>query len=134
METDPMALEQRRIRMTRNRQRIVTASMVIHHIVSGCFYASYVVYEHDIRTNGPVKYCSPNIFIGHSAGSDLVEAINLYKIIMNLIVVVWLVVVTSILSKTVRNASDGWTLKRNNRRLLVIIWAFITVYILSSCI
>ena len=108
--------------------------MILHHIVSGSLYTSYVVYEHDIRNNGPVKYCSPNIFIGHSTGSNLVDTINLYKIVNNAIVVIWLVVVTLVLSKTVRNASDGWTLKRNNRRLLVIIWAFITVYILSSCI
>ena len=51
---------------------------------------------------------------------------------MSAIVIVWLTVVTYQLSKTIKMGSSDWTLKKNNKRLLVIIWTFICVYVLSS--
>ena len=127
-----MILEQKRIIITKKHQSIVTFVMVLYHLLSAIFIFLYIIHEHKFRNSDKEKYCNPAAFINAANSSALIGTYNIYRSIISVIEIVWLTVVTYQLSKTIKLGSNDWTLKKNNKRLLVIIWTFITVYVLSS--
>lgn len=40
----------------------------------------------------------------------------------------WLIVVTLILSRILQVETEDWTLMKNNRRLLLVVWGFIAAF------
>ena len=122
-----MALEQKRFEITRKQQRVVTLIMVLYHVFFGAFYICFIVYQHDLRNRTP-DYCSAKAFVGKANIKQLLGFYNVSRLIVTVIINTWLLVVTGILSRTIRKSTDDWTLIKNNRRLLMIIWGFIILY------
>ena len=122
-----MALEQKRFEITRKQQRVVTLIMVLYHVFFGAFYIWFIFYQHDLRNSKP-EYCSAKAFLGKQNIRQLLGVYNVSRQIVTVIINTWLLVVTGILSRTIRKSTDDWTLIKNNRRLLMIIWGFIILY------
>ena len=127
-----MFLEQKRIKITRKHQSIVTLVMILYHILSSLFVFLYILHEHKFRNSDKEKYCNPAAFIDAANSGALIGTYNYCRTTVAVIMIVWLTVVTSLLSRTIKLGTNDWTLKKNNKRLLVIIWTFIIVYVLGS--
>ena len=53
---------------------------------------------------------------------------DLFKLVVSSLIVLWLILATMILSRMLRSETEDWTLTKNNGRLLVVVWGFITAY------
>ena len=105
----------------------MTRITIFYHIIAAAFYAAFIIFEHYFRSTKP-EYCYPIAFVGKDYMKRLFGFYPYFRIIVTVLINTWLIIVTSILSRTIRKQTDDWTLQKNNKRLLVIIWSFIIVY------
>lgn len=126
-EPDARGLEVRRISITRRRQRLVTGFMVFYH------FGVIFIYGYLIQSQHIARYpdlCSAVAFVKQYSEDDRPQLgiYNYFRFATTMIINCWLLIITAMISTTIRKLSDDWTLKKNNRRLLVVIWCFIIVY------
>ena len=102
--------------------------MILYHFATVAFYIVYIVYEHNLRNEKPQLYCISTAFVGRDLIQSLIGFYSLFRIVMIIMINTWLIFATASLSKIVRKETEDWSLTKNNRRLIVIIWAFVTAY------
>ena len=86
-----------------------------------------VVHQHIERKNDSTHSCRPEVFLQEEKDYEGDE--DYIRLVTSLSINLWLIIATFILSRMLSSETEDWTLMKNNRRFLVVIWGFITAYI-----
>ena len=131
INVDVRTVEMDRITKTRRLQQMVKIGVVVMNCLVLTAYIAFVVGEVEYRKSLRHKDdCTAKAYL-EDGGSSLAGLFAPYawaRFGFSIIINVWLIIVTCMLSTTLRGEADGGLLKEYCR-LLLIIWGFILTYI-----